>query len=451
MITRSTFKRVALLTATASLLVPLAACATGSGDEAGGKVPIQWWTWDQGQSLSYEKCAAAFNEANPDIDVTVSYYNWNDYWTKLTAGFVAGDAPDTFMNHANYFPEYVSQGQLLALDDLIASSDFDLDRFSVGIDTWTYTDGKHYGLPKDWATEVWYYNEDAVADAGLTADDMQNMTWAPDGSGTFGEIVKKLTVDANGVHGDQPGFDKDNVAVYGLMPMGLQGNNGQDSWSGFLSTTGWTLGDEKNWPTRFQYDDQGFQDSLDWIRSLSADGFSPKNGAFTTEIADWLGSGKIAMAGSHTANLGALTSIEGVNISFAPTVIGEDGKRSSLTNSNGDSIWAGTKHPDEAWKWVSFLGSPDCQSLAGEDGTFFPSIPESMKVTQEAMLEKGIDVAPLVELVESGQTFTTPVFQRGGELDATLKPMWEKFWNFSADAEIFDQMAAESERILAQQ
>ncbi|MFJ3473400.1 ABC transporter substrate-binding protein [Microbacterium maritypicum] len=448
---RSTFMKLALLTATGSLLVPLAACSADSGGDAGGTVPIQWWTWDQAQSLSYEKCADLFNEQNPDIDVKVSYYNWNDYWTKLTAGFVAGDAPDTFMNHANYFPEYVSQGQLLALDDLIDSSNFDLDRFSVGVETWTYTDGKHYGLPKDWATEVWYYNEDAVAAAGLTADDMQNMTWAPDGSGTFGEIVKKLTVDANGVHGDQPGFDKDNVAVYGLMPMGLQGNNGQDSWSGFLSTTGWTLGDEKNWPTRFQYDEQVFKDSLTWIRSLSSDGFSPKNGAFTTEIADWLGSGKIAMAGSHTANLSALTSIDGVNISFAPTVIGENGERKSLTNSNGDSIWAGTKHPDEAWKWVSFLGSTDCQSLAGADGTFFPSIPESMQVTQEAMAEKGIDVAPLVELVNNGQTFTTPVFQRGGELDATLKPMWEKFFNFSGDDEVFDQMTAESERILAQQ
>lgn len=447
---RTALRRVALLGAAASLILPIAACSPAAGGDSAGAVPIQWWTWDQGQATSYEKCAAEFNEANPDIEVTVSYYNWNDYWTKLTAGFVAGDAPDTFMNHGNYFPEYVSQGQLLALDDYIASSDFDLDRFSVGVDTWTYTDDKHYGLPKDWATEVWYYNEDAVAEAGLTADDMQNMTWAPDGSGSFGEIVKKLTVDVNGVHGDQAGFDKDNVAVYGLMPMGLQGNNGQDSWSGFLSTAGWTLGDKANWPTKFGYDEPVFKESLNWIRSLSEDGFSPKNGAFTTEIADWLGSGKIAMAGSHTANLAALTSIEGVNIAFAPTVIGEDGTRSSLVNSNGDSIWAGTAHPDEAWQWVSYLGSTDCQSLAGEDGTFFPSIPESMEVTQAALLQKGIDVAPLTQLVSDGDVFTTPIFQRGGELDATLKPMWESYFNFSADDEVFDQMAAESERILSQ-
>lgn len=446
----STLKKTVAVCFASSLLVTLAACSSSGDAASDGAVPIEWWTWDQAQSLSYEKCAAAFNEANPDIDVTVSYYNWNDYWTKLTAGFVAGDAPDTFMNHANYFPEYVSQGQLLALDDHIASSKFDMDVFSVGVDTWTYTDGKQYGLPKDWATEVWYYNQDSVAEAGLTEEDMQNMTWAPDGSGSFGEIVKKLTVDANGVHGDQPGFDKSNVAVYGLMPMGLQGNNGQDSWSGFTSTTGWALGDEDNWPTRFQYDDPTFKETMNWIRSLSEDGFSPKQGEFTTEIADWLGSGKIAMAGSHTANLAALTSLDGVNVSFAPTVIGEDSKRASLVNSNGDSIWAGTEHPDEAWTWVSYLGSTECQSVAGEDGTFFPSIAESMKVTQAALLETDIDVAPLVELVESGQVFTTPVFQRGGELDATLKPMWESYWAFNTNDEVFDKMAAESERILAQ-
>jgi len=445
-------RKAALAGLTAALIIPVAACSPSGGDSgSGSKVPITWWTWDQGQSASYQKCADAFNKANPDIDVKVQYYNWNDYWTKLTAGFVAGDAPDTFMNHPNYFPEYVSQGQLLALDDYIKSSNFDLGKYNVGVDTWTYTDGKHYGLPKDWATEAWYYNEDDVKAAGLTDKDMQNMTWAPDGSGTFDEIVKKLTVDKNGKHGDQAGFDKNNVAVYGLMPMGLQGNNGQDSWSGMLSTTGWTLGDKANWPTRFQYDQPIFKKSLDEIRSYSEDGYSPKNGAFTTEISDWLGSGKIAMAGSHTANLGALTSLDGVKVGFAPTTIGADGKRKSLTNSNGDSIWAGTKHPDEAWKWVSYLGSEECQSLAGADGTFFPSIPASMKVTQDALAKKGIDVAPFVKLVEDGQVFTTPVFQRGGELDATLKPMWEKYWNFGAGSEIFDQMSAESQKILAQQ
>ena len=447
---RSIVAKASVVMATLSLLAPLAACSSSNGADAGSKVPIQWWTWDQGQSVSYEKCAADFNAQNPGIDVKVSYYNWNDYWTKLTAGFVAGDAPDTFMNHPNYFPEYVSQGQLLPLDDLIKKSNFDLSRFNVGVDTWTYTDGKHYGLPKDWATEVWYYNEDDVKAAGLTDQDMQNMTWSPDGSGTFGEIVKKLTVDTKGVHGDQPGFDKNHVAVYGLMPMGLQGNNGQDSWSGFTSTIGWTLGDKANWPTSFQYDDPKFKETMNWIRSLSSDGFSPKNGAFTTEIADWLGSGKIAMAGSHTANLTALTSLQGVKIGFAPTVIGPDGKRKSLVNSNGDSIWAGTKHPDEAWKWISYMGSPACQSVAGKDGTFFPSIAESMQVTATALKAKGIDVAPLVKLVNDGDVFTTPVFQRGGELDASLKPMWEKYWNFSANDEIFGQMAAESKRILAQ-
>jgi hypothetical protein len=42
-----------------------------------------------------------------------------------------------------------------------------------------------------------------------------------------------------------------------------------------------------------------------------------------------------------------------------------------MSNSNANNIWAKTKHPNETWSWVSCMGSEECQSLAGQDGTFF--------------------------------------------------------------------------------
>ncbi|PJJ62296.1 ABC transporter substrate-binding protein [Compostimonas suwonensis] len=443
------FKTSLRAAAVVALVAPLAACSATGGGDAAGPVPIQWWTWDANQAVSYEKCATAFNEANPDIEVTVSNYGWDDYWTKLTAGFVAGDAPDTFMDHVNNYPEYADQGQLLPLDDYVAKTDFDLGKYSTGVDTWKYTDGKLYGLPKDWATIAFFYNKDMVAAAGLTDADLANMTWNPDDGGTFGEIVAKLSVDANGVHGDQPGFDKDNVVTYGIGPMGTSGNNGQDTWSGFLSTTGWTLGDEPNWPTQFEYSQPVFKKSLDWIRDLSAQGFSPKQGAFTNAVEDQLGSGKVAIVSTPSSNVVALSTLQGVPVGIAPSVVGPDGTRSSLSNANGDSIWAGTKHPDEAWKWLSYLGSTDCQSLAGADGTFFPSIPESMAVTQASMKEKGIDLSVFTELSDNKELFVTPAFQNGAELDATFKPLWESFFNFTVGDEVFDQMTEQSKEILS--
>ena len=46
------------------------------------------------------------------------------------------------------------------------------------------------------------------------------MTWNPTDGGTYEKTIAHLTVDKNGKRGDEPGFDKTKVEVYGL---GLDG------------------------------------------------------------------------------------------------------------------------------------------------------------------------------------------------------------------------------------
>ena len=46
-----------------------------------------------------------------------------------------------------------------------------------------------------------------------------------------------------------------------------------------------------------------------------------------------------------------------------------------MYNGLADSIWAGSKNQAAAWKWVEFLGSPDCQNIVGEKAVVFPAIP----------------------------------------------------------------------------
>ena len=59
-------------------------------------------------------------------------------------------------------------------------------------------------------------NEDMLANAGLTKQQLDTATWNPTDGGSFEQMVAKLTVDKNGKRGDEPGFDPNNVAVYGL-------------------------------------------------------------------------------------------------------------------------------------------------------------------------------------------------------------------------------------------
>ena len=76
--------------------------------------------WDANQLPAYKQCAADFTKANPDIKVKITQRGWGDYWTTLTNGFVAGNAPDVFTNHLSKYPEYAKKKQLLDLDEAVS-------------------------------------------------------------------------------------------------------------------------------------------------------------------------------------------------------------------------------------------------------------------------------------------------------------------------------------------
>jgi len=74
------------------------------------------------------------------------------------------------------------------------------------------------------------------------------------------------------------------------------------------------------------------------------------------------------------------------------------------------TIWVGTKHPKEAWKWVKFLASPEAQKIVGSFGVVFPAILEAAEISRAAMSKKGVDVSAFVEEAKERQgTFFLPI------------------------------------------
>ncbi|NQX35151.1 sugar ABC transporter substrate-binding protein [Herbiconiux sp. VKM Ac-2851] len=434
-----------------ALAAPLAACSAGGGggDSAGGTV--NWWTWDEKQAVSYKECLAGFEEENPGVTVNISQYGVDDYFTKLTAGFVAGNAPDAFQNSVQFFDAYAKQGQLEPLDDYIAKSDYDLGVFNVGVENWKYTDGKQYALPLDWAASAIYFNEDMVTQAGYTADDIASMTWNPDDGGTFDEIATHLTIDENGVRGDEPGFDKTKVATYGVGNLGTEDYIGQTTWNPFISTTGWKIGDPAAWATQFRYDDPEFIKTMDWVRGLSDRGIAPKLGEFTIGDTEQLGSGKVAMSSGGSWSATTFAQLPGLKVGIAPTVLGPDGTtRSMMSNSNGNELWAGSKNKDNAWKWISYMGSEDCQTKAAlKSGSFFPSIPGAMDAVAADQLAKGVDLGVFVDAAKNGWIYPAYPSANGSEMGTTIQPLMEAFFTHERDDDVFPEMAATSKEILA--
>jgi ABC-type glycerol-3-phosphate transport system substrate-binding protein len=445
--------RIVAVLASAAALVA-AGCSSGTGSSSGSQT-LNWWTWDPKQAQAYQSCATTFEQANPGVTVKISQYDVSDYFTKLTAGFVAGNAPDAFQNSVQYFQPYASQGQLLALNDDIAKTNYDLKQFSVGVNAWQFTDGKQYALPLDWAASALYYNKDMLAKAGFTTQQVASLTWNPTDGGSFDKMVAHLTVDKNGVRGDQPGFDKNHIATYGIGVLNSDDFIGQTTWNSFVSTLGWTLGDKANWPTRFNYADPRFVQTMDYIKSLATRGFMPGFGQFTgangqssVSDVDLLGSGKVALESGGSWEVATFAKLPGVHVGIAPTVLGPSNTRKVMSNSNGNNIWSGTKNPDLAWKWVSYMGSQACQTAAGKSGTFFPSIPASMDASAAAMATQGIDLSVFTQYEKLGELDPAAAYDNGAAMQQAIQPLFDQYFAGQAGDSVFASMQSKSQQVL---
>jgi multiple sugar transport system substrate-binding protein len=444
--------RLARAVAVAAALTTLAGCSGGGSADSGQATTVNWWTWSPDQAIAYEQCIPAFEKANPTIKVKITNYNVSDYFTKLTSGFVSGDAPDAFMNSVTYLQSYAGQGQLLALNDYISKDKLDLGQYAIGTDGWKYKDGKQYALPMDWATGALYYNKDLLAKAGYTAKDVAALNWMSDDGGSFWKMIKHLTVDSSGTRGDQPGFRADAVRTYGLGNLESTGDPfGQNAWGWLLPNDGINIPDKQQWATVFNYNDPKVVKSVQLVRALTNDGFSPKLNQFTTANSQQVGSGKVAMVVGGTWEAATYAALKDAKIGVAPLPAGAAGKRALMTNANGNNIWAGSKHPDQTWKWVSYQESAECQTTAAKfNGSFFPSIAASMQALADQQAGKGADFSVFSHYLTSGELLPCPVYNNGAALTNAMVPQFESYFTNKADESIFSKMQEQSRTLLAE-
>ena len=420
-------RRALLASALAGAVIGAAGCGSAVPVPGSSGVAIDYWLWESIQLPGYQECAEAFEAKNPDIDIRITQYGWGDYWQKLTAGLVAGAGPDVFTDHLTKYPEFVSRGVLLPLESLEATSDYDYSGFQEGLaDLWTGEDGLHYGMPKDFDTIALFYDRSTLEEAGMTPADLQGLTWNPEDGGTFEDVIAHLSVDANGVRGDEEGFDPDNVVTYGLASGGSGGSgHGQTQWSWLAGATGWEYTDAQVWAEEYNYDDERVQDSVAWLFGLVDKGFMPSFEEVGTSPnpAQQLGSGSAALSPDGSWTLSSYLRLDGVELGIAQVPAGPVGHPVSMYNGLGDSISAQTDNPEEAAEWVAFLGSVECQVLVGEEGVVFPARPAGTQAAIDAFEEQGVDVSPFTDLVDNEYTVLFPVTDHGAEVLSILNPV----------------------------
>lgn len=414
--------------AAAALAFGLAACSNGDDGDSGtgDAVTLQYWLWDDTQLPLYQQCADDFTAANPEITVELTQTAWGQYWQNLTTQIAAGSAPDVFTNQVSYFPQFAENQQILDLTAQVEEAGIDLSQYAEGFPERWELDGARYGLPKDWDAVGLLYNVERATEAGFDAEAMNNLTWNPTDGGTFGDFVRATTVDAAGNTADDPGFDSGNVATYGYYPEWADGAVGQNGWGNFAHANGFTFSDQEGIPTEFNFDSPEMIETATWLQSLIDDGLAPQfdqQSSLGTDAVMQNENAASTIVGSWMMAT-YLDPSSAVEFAYAKLPVGPAG-RFAATNGLSDAIWSGTEHPDEAFQWVAYLASADCQDQVAEAGRIFPALNSATEIAMAAYQENGYDPTPFVEMVADGETFGVPAFNRGSELASIVQDaMW---------------------------
>ena len=417
---------------------PAATEAPSDGDDMTDEaVSIEYWLWDGNQQPYYEQCAADFEAANPGIDVEITQFGWGDYWTNVTAGFASGSGPDVFTDHLARYPEFVASGVLVPLNDFVDRDGVDAGAYFPGLaELWVDNNGNRYGLPKDFDTIALVMNAAHVADAGLSAADFAGAEWNPDDGGSFGELIRRLSVDANGNTGDSPDFDPDNVEVYGLGLEGNFGAFGQTTFSAFAASTGFEFLDVNPFGDSANYDDPRLAATIDWFARMIEAGY-----VVPIEDVESLGGTTVFQNGSAAVMadgswkigtyIGADTPFD---VEFAPLPVGPSGSRASMFNGLADSINTNSEHQEEAWQWVKHMASAECQNVIGEGAVVFPAIPSAADIAIAAHQSNGVDVTAFTVHVDEGTTFLFPITDSASQIEAIVGPAMQEILRGQVDA-----------------
>jgi multiple sugar transport system substrate-binding protein len=385
----------------------LAGCGgsgTGSSGSSNGVVNLTYALWDQNEEVGYKLSIAQFMKLHPNIHVTIEQTPWAQYWQKLGTEFAAGNAPDVFWNHLAYYPQFVQQGQLMDLAPLIKQDNVDMSQYySQLTQEWTYKGGV-YGLPKDWDTIAIVYNKDMFQKAGLPTP--TSMTWNPTDGGTFLQTAQKLTVDQNGKHPTDAGFDAKHTSQYGYV----SDNNSQENYWNFISMNGGSFLD-KSFGQNFQFNQpqsvQALQYLVDLVNKYHVSPSAAETNPNTGIASQLFEQGKIGMVSLGSWELSSLAQQTKIPWGVVQLPAGSKGVM-SVFNGLTDGIYVKTPHAKEAWELEKWLGSAPSEHIMGSNGFIWPGLKSEDQSFSDYWKQKGVDVSPFLTEAQ-GSTITFPI------------------------------------------
>jgi multiple sugar transport system substrate-binding protein len=308
-----------------------------------------------------------FEGAEPNIKVTW-LHTPDNYGEKVLAMLAAGTPPDTAFVGSGGYQTDCRDGILLDITDqikadpVIGAPGYFIEPQET--ERCTYK-GRWYGIGSCWVAPHMYYNADIFEAEGIdppSNDPAETWDWDH-----FLEVCQQLTVDVNGNHPGESGFDVDNVERWAVqwptwsIPLhsAIQSNGGQwiDANTGLLAI-----------------DQPEATEALQAVADLMlVHQVMPQNTAFEAlgmSNTQMLENGRMAMAIDGSWALAWITKIEAtLGTATCPMLkVPATDMQAHLHCGYKD-----TKHPNEAWRWLRFLATEFYQLQFCKMGLWLPS------------------------------------------------------------------------------
>lgn len=404
------------------------AAATPAPTATPAPVTLRYAVWDARLAPAYAACAQTFMAQNPNLTVSIEQTDLPQYWDKLNSELQSGKAPDVFVIDTAHLADLTAAGYPADLAPAVKSSGLDDSVYIGRLPRLWIRAGQRFGMPKNWDTLALVYNKDLLAKAGVTAAELDALDWNPTDGGTFEQLLARLTLDKAGHNAVSPDFQSKDIAAYGLTMAGKNGGGayGQAQWGNLAANNGFTLVDYLN-STHYNYASPALSATLAWLQRLIN-----QRGYLTPFdlLADQGGQqlfldGKAAMIADGSWMIGQYVDRAPFKVGFAPLPAGPAGRK-SMFSGQADAIWAGTTHPDEAWKWVQYLGSVACQMTVGDAGVVFPALESGIDRMVEHYAAKGVDIRPFIDfLLDPDAIVFPPVTGRQADIEKIVAPVIE--------------------------
>lgn len=194
---------------------------------------VGWGGWPEIRAM--RALVRRFNEISQDVYITYRPLPQN-YMSRLEGMIAEGNAPDILYIPDGAFPLWAAAGQLVNLQPyleawggtaMVSIWPSAVERYRWDAAARRFGQGDLYALPKEIGPTALFINKDLFHQAGVPLPDPSRpLTWDE-----VVEIGRAITVDAEGRHPGEEGFDIHTVEVFGVGDLWFEnviyGNGGR--------------------------------------------------------------------------------------------------------------------------------------------------------------------------------------------------------------------------------